>query len=79
MMTTMYVSLPELSQSAFTQWTHQLVAMAVRDYLHKINKSEARMSASSALGTEMPVPSVQIRESTVSSYQRVQVRQFIGE
>jgi len=43
---------------------HHLVAMAVRDYLHKINKSEARMSASSALGTEMPVPSVQIREST---------------
>lgn len=53
--------------SGSTQEDHHLVVTTVRDYLHKINKSEgARMSASSVLGTEMhaPLPSVPIREST---------------
>jgi len=48
--------------SGSSQDDHHLVVTAVRDYLHKINKSG--MSASSALGTEMPLPSVPNREST---------------
>lgn len=75
-MTTMYVPLPKPSHQHSLN-DEQLVVTAVRDYLHKINKSG--MSASSALGTEMPLPSVPNRESTVSSYQRVQIRQFISE
>lgn len=77
-MTTMYALLQNLVDH-YSHKNHQLVVTTVRDYLHKINKSEARMSASSALGTEMPLPSVPNRESTVSSYQRVQIRQFISE
>ncbi|KAH7931361.1 hypothetical protein BV22DRAFT_998842 [Leucogyrophana mollusca] len=52
--------------SGSSQDDHHLVVTTVRDYLHKQSKAPgARLSTSSALGTEMPLPAVPIREREI--------------